>query len=202
MDPVRPILLNPATGKCQRTHIFVMTLCFSMHMYVEIVWDQKVKTWLKCHSNAFQWFGGIPRKITIDNLKSAITKACRYDPAVQRSYEDYARAYGFIISPCVPKTPNHKGRVEAGVKYVKRSFVLLQGESYRLKDKDKSLKDDSPAYTEAPEYEFQKVDEPLEFSKTDNADSMVMNADVNPGNVASKETDKSDMESDIDNVKV
>ncbi len=121
-----PILLNPATGKLQRTHIFVMTLCFSRHMYVELVWDQKVKTWLRCHSNAFLWFGGVPRKITIDNLKAAVTKACRYDPAVQRSYEDFAGAYGFIISPCVPRMPRHKGRVEAGVKYVKRSFIPLR----------------------------------------------------------------------------
>jgi hypothetical protein len=121
-----PILLNPVTKKHQRSHIFVMTQCFSRHMYVEIVWDQQVKTWLRCHENAFRFFGGVPKKVTIDNLKSAITKACRYDPAVQKSYEEFARHYGFIISPCDVRKPRHKGRVESGVKYVKGSFVPLR----------------------------------------------------------------------------
>jgi len=121
-----PILYNPATGKLQKTWFFVMILCSSRHMYVEFVWDQKVKTWLRCHKNAFAWFGGIPARIILDNFKAAILKACRYDPVVQRSYEDFAREYGFIISPCVPRKTNHKGKVESGVKYVKRSFLPLR----------------------------------------------------------------------------
>jgi hypothetical protein len=121
-----PVLTNPQTGKKQRTHFFIMTLCFSRHMYVEFVWDQKVKTWLRCHRNAFAWFSGVPKKIIVDNLKSGITRACRYDPVAQRSYEDLARDYGFIISACKPHTPRHKGRVEAGVKYVKGSFIPLR----------------------------------------------------------------------------
>jgi len=121
-----PILYNPVTKKFQKTYFFVMTLCCSRHMYVEFVWDQKVKTWLRCHKNAFAWFGGIPKKIILDNLKAAILKACRYDPVVQRSYEEFAREYGFIISPCVPRKANHKGRVESGVKYVKKSFLPLR----------------------------------------------------------------------------
>lgn len=112
-----PVLFNPLTGKRQKTYIFVMTLCFSRHMYVEIVWDQQVKTWLRCHRNAFKWFGGVVGKVILDNLKSAIAKASFYEPAVQKSYEEFARAYGFIISPCQPRKPRHKGRVEAGVKF-------------------------------------------------------------------------------------
>jgi transposase len=118
-----PVLTDPATGKERRTHIFVMTLAFSRHMYAEIVWDQKVATWLRCHKNAFAFFGGCVRRVIIDNLKSAITRACHRDPEVQRSYEEYAEGYGFLICPCRPRTPRHKGRVEAGVKYVKNSFV-------------------------------------------------------------------------------
>jgi transposase len=118
-----PILVNPLSNKPSRTNIFVMTLAFSRHAYAEIVWDQTVATWLSCHRNAFNYFGAVPGKCIIDNLKAAITRACTRDPEVQRSYEGWGEAYGFQISPCPPRSPNLKGRVEAGVKFVKRAFV-------------------------------------------------------------------------------
>ena len=65
-------------------------------------------------------------KIIIDNPKCAITKACYYDPVVQRSYGEFAEGYGFIIAPCPPRDPQKKGRVESGVKYVKNNFVPLR----------------------------------------------------------------------------
>lgn len=92
-------------------------------MYAEIVWDQKIKTWLQCHRNAFEFLGGVPGKVVIDNLKSAITRAYEKDPVVTRSYGDFALDWGFQIKPCRPRTPWHKGQVERGVKYVKQSFL-------------------------------------------------------------------------------
>lgn len=118
-----PVLNHPVTGKPTRTHIFVMTLAFSRHMYAEIVWDQKVVTWLRCHRHAFEFFGGVVKRVIIDNLKAAITRACFQDPEVQRSYEEFAEAYGFLVSPCRPRTPRHKGRVESAVKYIKNGFL-------------------------------------------------------------------------------
>ena len=113
-------------GKVRKSWIFVMTLCFSRHMYVEIVPDQTVMTWLGCHRRAFEFFGGVPEKVIIDNAKCAITKACIHDPQVQRSYADFAEHYGFMIAPCPPREPQMKGRVESGVKYVKGSFLPLR----------------------------------------------------------------------------
>jgi transposase len=118
-----PRLLDPATGRERKTWVFVMTLAYSRHQYAELVWDQEVATWLRCHRNAFEFWGGVPAKVRVDNLKAAITRACRYDPLVQRAYGEFAKASGFIIDPCVVATPEHKGRVEAGVKYVKKSFL-------------------------------------------------------------------------------
>lgn len=103
-----------------------MTLCFSRHTYAEIVFDQKTATWLACHRRACEFFGGVPRKMIIDNAKCAITRACYHDPEVQRSYGEMAEGYGFVISPCPPRDPQKKGRVESGVKYVKNSFVPLR----------------------------------------------------------------------------
>jgi transposase len=121
-----PIIPHPVTGKPTKTHVFVMTLCHSRHQYAELVLDQKVETWLRCHRNAFEFFGGVVGKVIIDNLKSAITRACVRDPEVQRSYEQFARDYGFQIKPCKPRTPEHKGRVERGVGFFKTSFLPLR----------------------------------------------------------------------------
>ncbi len=121
-----PVITDVMTGEVCKTWFFVMTLAWSRHQYVEIVTDQKILTWLGCHRRAFEFFGRVPKKVLIDNLKAAITKACWHDPAVQRSYSDLAEGYGFIISPCPPRDPKKKGIVEAGVKYVKRNFLPLR----------------------------------------------------------------------------
>lgn len=121
-----PMLPHPETGRATRTHVFVMTLCHSRHMYAEIVWNQKISTWLGCHRNAFEFFGGVPGSVVIDNLKSAITRACKNDPVVCRSYADAARDWGFQIKPCRPRTPRHKGQVERGVRFIKQSFLPLR----------------------------------------------------------------------------
>ena len=121
-----PSIIDVFTGAVLKTWIFVMTLCFSRHMYAEIVTDQKVGTWLACHRRAFEFFNGVPAKLIIDNPKCAITRACYRDPQVQRSYAELAEGYGFIISPCPPRDPKKKGRVESGVKYVKNNFLPLR----------------------------------------------------------------------------
>ena len=117
-------LIDPATGKLRRAWAFVMTLAYSRHQYVEFVWDQKVETWLLCHRHAFEYFGGVPERVVVDNLKAAIVKAIADDPAVQASYQECALHYGFRIAPCRVRTPQHKGKVEqGGVHYVKRNFL-------------------------------------------------------------------------------
>lgn len=121
-----PELVDESTGEIVKTWFFVMTLCWSRHQYAEIVRNQTVDTWLSCHRRAFEWFGGVPGKITIDNAKCAITRACARDPEVQRSYAECAEGYGFKIDPCPPRDPQKKGIVEAGVKYVKKSFLPLR----------------------------------------------------------------------------
>lgn len=121
-----PTITDVFTGEILKTWIFVMTLCFSRHMYAEIVTDQKVETWLACHRRAFEFFNGVASRLIIDNPKCAITRACYTDPEVQRSYAELAEGYGFLISPCPVRDPQKKGRVESGVKYVKNSFVPLR----------------------------------------------------------------------------
>jgi len=111
-------------GTSRKTWVFVMTLSWSRHQYVEFVFDQKVETWLRLHRNAFTFFGGVPERIVPDNLKAAIIRACWHEPQAQQAYRECAEHYGFLIRPCQPGKPEHKGKVEqGGVHYVKRNFL-------------------------------------------------------------------------------
>jgi transposase len=124
------LMFDPRDRMLRRAWAFVMILSFSRHQYIEFVFDQSVGTWLRCHRRAFEWFGGVPRRVVLDNLKAAVVKATRYDPVVQRAYRECAEHYGFLISPCRPRTPEHKGKVEqGGVHYVKRNLVA--GHAFR-----------------------------------------------------------------------
>jgi|SRR5665213_1465670 len=127
-----PLLVNPATGECRKSWVFVMTLSHSRHQYVELVLDQKVATWLGCHQRAFEFWGGIPRRVVLDNLSTAISKACFHDPVVTTSYRYFAEHYGFLIAPCRVATPQHKGKVESGVRYVTRNGLAGQDFGWEL----------------------------------------------------------------------
>lgn len=111
------------TGRLRKAWVFVMTMSWSRHVYVEAVFDQKIETWCGLHARAFSWFGGVVRKIKLDNLKAGIVEAVMHDPVAQRSYRDLATHYGFLISPCRPRTPRHKGKVESNVHYVERNAL-------------------------------------------------------------------------------
>jgi transposase len=117
-------MLDPETGKLRKCWVFVLTLSWSRHQYVEFVWDQKVEIWLRLHRNAFTFFQGVPERVVIDNLKAGISKACWHEPEAQSAYRECAEHYGFLIRPCRIRTPRHKGKVEqGGVHYVKRNFL-------------------------------------------------------------------------------
>jgi len=130
---------DPESGALRKTWVFVMTLSHSRHQYAVLVFDQSVRTWLRCHREAFECFGGVPRRIVIDNLKAAIVRAVWHDPVVQRSYREFAEHYGFLIAPCRPRTAWHKGKVESGVRYVSRNFFAGRAVG-RLADDNAALK--------------------------------------------------------------
>jgi transposase len=113
-------------GEKIKAYVFVMVLGFSRDAYYEIVRKQDIHTWCECHVHAFEHFNGVPRVVIPDNLKSAIIKAAYCDPLPNKSYADLAKHYGLQIDPCLPRTPEHKGKVESGVKYVKNNFVPLR----------------------------------------------------------------------------
>lgn len=121
-------LMRDSEGNLRKTWSFVMVLSWSRHTYVEFVTDQAIATWLTCHRHALEYFGGVPGRIVIDNLKAGITRAVWDDPQLQMAYRECAEHYGFLVQPCRPRTPEHKGKVERGVDYVEGNFLGGRGQ--------------------------------------------------------------------------
>lgn len=119
-------LYDPASGQIRTAYVFVATLSYSRHQYAEIVFDQKVITWIGLHRRAFEYFGGVPVRVVPDNLKAAVQKILIHDAVLGEAYRKMALHYGFMISPTIPYTPRHKGKVENGVHYVQRNFMAGQ----------------------------------------------------------------------------
>jgi transposase len=115
---------DPEERRERKGWLFLMTLSNSRHMYGEIVFRQDLPTWIMCHTRAFEWFGGVPKKLTIDNLKAGIVNVALYDFLANRTYVEQAEHCKFMISPCRPRMPRHKGKVESGVKYVRNAFFV------------------------------------------------------------------------------
>lgn len=119
-------LYDPSSGRVRTAYVFVATLCYSRHQYAELVFEQKVPTWIGLHRRAFESWGGVPKRVVPDNLKAAVTKVLVHDPVLGEAYRRMAQHYGFVISPTRPRSPRHKGKVESGVHYVKRNFIAGQ----------------------------------------------------------------------------
>jgi len=107
----------------RKLSFFIMVLCYSRMMYVEFTVSQSMEHFMACHQNAFNLLG-IPKRIMVDNLKSAVLKrALGENPILNPKYLDFANHYGFTIAPCAVGKGNEKGRVENGVGYVKKNFL-------------------------------------------------------------------------------
>lgn len=119
-------MMCPRTHVPRRAWVFVMVLGYSRHMYAEVVFDQKTETWLSLHERAFTAFGGVPETIVPDNLKAAVVRAAfgvDGDTALNRSYREAARYWGFKVDPAPPYAAKKKGKAESSVKYLKRNAL-------------------------------------------------------------------------------
>jgi transposase len=117
-----PMLID-AAGKKRRTWIFRVVLSYSRKAYSEAVLRQDTETFVRCLENAFRHFGGSSVTTNLDNLKAAVLKADWADPELNPKLADFARHYGTTVLPCLPRVPEHKGKVESSIKYVKRALA-------------------------------------------------------------------------------
>ena len=111
-------------GTRRRLSFFAMVLCHSRLLYLEFTVSQTMEFFLGCHENAFHAFGGVPARLMVDNLRSAVLQRLAGSaPVFNPKYLDFARHWGFTISACNVARGNEKGRVESAVGYVKKNFL-------------------------------------------------------------------------------
>jgi transposase len=104
-------IIDPMTGEVHEAHLFVAALGASSYTYAEARWSETLRDWIAAHVNALDFFGGVPKAAVPDNLKAGITKPSRYEPGVNRTYQDLADHYGFVVLPARPYRPRDKASV-------------------------------------------------------------------------------------------
>lgn len=113
-------IVTPVTGEIRTAQIFVAVLGASNYTFCEATWSQKLPDWINSHVRAFNFIGGVPAIVVPDNLKSAVTQACRYDPKLNPSYQQLAAHYGTALVPARPLKPKDKAKAEVGVQIIER----------------------------------------------------------------------------------
>lgn len=110
-------------GKMIKVWIFCMLLSHSRYAYYEVVTDQSIPTFLRCHQHGFEYFRGVPATVKLDNLKAGVLKPDFYEPLIQHQYAACLAHYGSAPITARVRRPEDKGKVESGIKYVKNNFV-------------------------------------------------------------------------------
>ena len=134
-------------GKKRRTWFFRIVLSYSRKGYTEAVLRQDTETFIRCLENAFRFFGGVTATLNLDNLKAAVIKADWADPELNPKLAAFCRHYGVIPLPCIARTPEHKGKCESDVKYVKsnalagHTFTELPAENLHLSNWERTVAD-------------------------------------------------------------
>jgi transposase len=134
-------------GRRRKTYVFRIVLSHSRKGYSEATYTQSTADFLCALENAFAYFQGVPTTLVVDNLKAAVAHPDWFDPELTPKVQSFCRHYGTVILPTRPYMPRHKGKVEAGVKYVKnnalkgRVFESLEAENRFLADWEANVAD-------------------------------------------------------------
>lgn len=116
------LVYDAIMNKERVAYALIVTLNYSRHQYVHMTFAQKTSDVIEGLERAWNFFGGTPRRLVIDNMKAAVIKSDRYDPAFQRTFNEYAEHRGFIIDATVARHPTGKPHVERAVQYVRENF--------------------------------------------------------------------------------
>lgn len=134
-------------GKKRKIHVLRVTLSHSRKGYTEAMVRQDTESFVRGLENAFRHFGGVPQVLVLDNLKAGVLKADFYDPELNPKFESFCAHYGVSPLPTRPRTPQHKGKVESNIRYVKnsalkgREFESLAAVNSHLRDWEKATAD-------------------------------------------------------------
>lgn len=140
-------VIDPDTGSRRRPWVLRVILSFSRKAYSEAFYGQSTELFIRGLENAWRAFGGVSRTLNLDNLKAGVLRPDWADPELNPKLAAFARHYGFAILPCLPKTPEHKGKIENGIGYLKknalhgRSFASLAAHNQHLRDWEANVAD-------------------------------------------------------------
>jgi len=116
----KPSIIDPTTGEVIEVELFVGVLGASNYTYAEATATQQLSDWLASHQRMFAFFGGVSTAVVCDQLKSGVTLPCRYEPGLQRTYEEFAAHVGTTILPARPQKPRDKAKIEVAVQVAER----------------------------------------------------------------------------------
>jgi transposase len=127
---------DPVTGEVWPASLFVMALGTSSYTYAEATRDQQLTAWISAHIHAFEYFSGVPRLLVPDNLRTGVSRACRYDPDLNPTYQEFAMHYAVGVVPARPYRARDKAKVEVGVQVAERWIIaaLRHQTFFRLED--------------------------------------------------------------------
>ena len=140
-------LVDPNSGEVTTVELFVAVLGASNYTYAEATMSQSLPDWIASNTRALEFFGGVPEVLVPDQLKSAVTTSCRYEPEINRTYAAMATHYDTVVIPARPRKPKDKAKVEVAVQVVQRWIVArLRNEVFyslqRLNQRIRELLDD------------------------------------------------------------
>jgi transposase len=122
------VVSDPAKGRRRVAWALLVTLAHSRHQYVHVSFQQTIPEFINGLEDAWEYFGGVPARVVIDNLKAAVRQADRYEPIFQRAFDEYAAHRGFVIDAAVVRHATGKPKVERNVQYLRESF--FRGEQW------------------------------------------------------------------------
>ena len=135
-------LIDRHTGEISDAQIFIATLGASSYTFAEATLTQSIPDWIGSHVRAFTFFGGVSQLLVCDNLKTGVTTPCRYEPDIQRTYEEMARYYGCAVLPARVIKPRDKAKAESGVQSVEERLLapLRNRQFFSLWDINQALR--------------------------------------------------------------
>ena len=118
-------VVDPRTGEIREAQIFVAVLGASNYTYAEATWSQGLPDWIGSHQRTFQYLGGVPEILVPDNLLAGVSKAHRYEPDINPTYQELASHYGVAVVPARVRRPKDKAKAEIGVQVVERWILAV-----------------------------------------------------------------------------
>lgn len=123
-------IFNQSTGEVFNAQIFVSALGGSSYTFAYAVRDQSIYSWLKAHCKMFEFYGGVAEILVIDNLKAGVTKTCRYDPIINKSYQDLLEHYATTVMPARVRKPQDKSKAEIAVQIIQRAMSVFRDHNF------------------------------------------------------------------------